>query len=225
MGKITRTLLKDIGELLSRLRTGVFVAIIGVIVGALNWDNLIKATNLWGYISLVLFWLVILIILSIIGELGSRYTGYGFVWLSEWYPNFIYFPKLEISCGVTLNNEIELRVINRKSWQKITLRAEYYCTYIVGTRPGIRGVAPSSVKELLPLASMTGKDARVKVIGKLIDNGITLSTGNKSDEVKFSKPGLYYYEVNLYGMHKGREFDGHGKIALRIKKNNKVECA
>ena len=224
MEKAIRTLLKDVGEILSRLHAGLFVAGIGVIVAALNWDSLIKATSLGENVGLVLFWLVVLIVLSVIGELGCKYLGHGFIWLSEWSPAFIYFPKLELFCSITPNREIELRVINRKSWQNITLRTEYYCTYMAGFRPSIRGVAPPTVKELLPLAPMTGKDARVKIIGRLIDGGITLSTGNKSEEINFSQPGLYYYEVNLNGKYRGKEFGAHGKIAIRLKENREVEC-
>src|SRR6266545_2119935 len=195
MEKAIRTIFKDTGEILSRLHAGLFVAGIGAVVAVFNWDSLIKATSLGEYVGLVLLWLIILIALSVAGELGCKYLGHGFIWLSKWYPALIYFPNLQLSCSITPNNEIELRVINRKLWQNITLRTEYYCAYMVGSRPSIRGVAPPNVKELLSLAPMTGKDARVKIIGRLLDGGITLSTGNKSDEMNFSQPSFYYYEV------------------------------
>ncbi len=226
MGKIIRTLIKDAGEILSHVHAGFIVAGIGVIVAALNWNSLIKAAGIGEYVGLVLLWLIVLIVLSVIGVLGCKYLGHGLIWLSnwEWHPAIIYFPKLELSCSITPSREIELQVINRRSWQKITLRAEYYCAYLAGSRPSIRGVAPPTVKELLPLARMTGKDARVKIIGKLRDDGITLSTGNESEEINFSQSGLYYYEVNLNGKYRGKKFGAHGKLAIRIKENHEVEC-
>jgi len=224
MEKVSRTLLKNFGNVLSRLDARVLIAAIGVIVSTLNWKSLIQATSFREMVGLVFLWLIALIVLSFIGELCCKFLGHGFVWLSEWYPAFIYFPKLELSCSITRNREIELRVINRKFWQKITLRAEYYCTYKAGSRPNIRGVIPPTVKELLPLTPMTGNDARLKVIGWLTDSGIILSTGNRNQEITFSQPDIYYYEVYLNGMYRKKEFGVHGIITIRIKENLEVEC-
>jgi len=121
-----RKILKDIGEILTRLHAGLFVAGIGAVVAVLNFDKLIKATSSGEYIGLVLFWTVILIVLSVIGELGCKYCGRGLIWLSDYYPNWYYFPSLGLSCQITSKKEIELRVINKKKWQTINIRAEFF---------------------------------------------------------------------------------------------------
>lgn len=224
MEKAIRIILKDIGETLSRLRAGLFIAAIGAVVAVVNWDSLIKATSLGEYVGLVFFWLFVLIVISVIGELGCKYIGYGFVWLSEWYPVWFYFPKLDLDCHITLNKEIEMRVTNLKFWQKITLRDAYHSVYEAKSRPSIRGVASPDVKELLPLDTMTGRDARIRIIGRLVEGGMLLSTGNKSEEVKIRQPGFYYYEVSCNGEFRGRKYSGGGKIPIKITENHEVKC-
>jgi hypothetical protein len=49
------------------------------------------------------------------------------------------------------------------------------------------------------------------------------STGNKNEEVKFTQPGLYYYEVNVSGNYKGRKYPGNAKISIRITEDGQVK--
>jgi len=223
--KTIRIILKEIGETLSRLHAGVLIGGVGAVVALFNLDNLIKVTSWTEYVQLVLLWVIGLILVSVAGELIVKYLGRGFVWLSEWYPVWFYFPKLELDCHITPNKEIELRVSNPKWWQRISLRVEFHSVYEVKSRPSIRGVAPPEKKELLPLDTMTGKDARTKIIGRLIEGGMILSTGNRSEEVQITQPGFYYYEVSCNVEFRGIKHVGGEKISIRITENHEVECA
>ena len=166
-------------------------------------------------------WMLLFFVLSF---LVVKALSKSLIWLGNYYPNWYYFPKLELSFVKTSENEIELHAINSKANQKITLRVAYYSVYQAKSPPRVAGVAPLEVKELLPLAPMTGKDARTKIIGSITERGVTLSTGNKSEKIELTQPGFYYYEVSLDGEFRGREYGGGGKIPIKIKENHEVEC-
>lgn len=165
------------------------------------------------------FWLLLLFVLVYILIQGF---GNFLMWLGNYYPNWYYFPNLGLSVRITPEDEIELRIINRKYWQRISLRVEFYYVELRTSPSSIRGVAPPSSKELLPLVPMTGGDTRTKIIGKVVDGGMVLSTGNQSEEILINEPGLYDYAVNLSGKFKEKKYGAHGVIPIRITQDHKV---
>lgn len=123
-----------------------------------------------------------------------------------------------------MTDYLELHVINHKYWQRISLRVEFFAiSEAKSSSVQISGVSPSSYRELLPLDNMTGKDARTKIIGRIVKGGTVLSTGNKNEELQLTGPGLYYYAVNLFGKFKGRKYSANGKVPIRITEKHEVK--
>ncbi len=145
------------------------------------------------------------------------------IWLGNYYPNWYYFPKLQLSVRVTPKKEIELQIINRKYWQRLSVRVEFYYVEPRTSPSNIRGVAPPDVKELLPLDTMARGEIRTKIIGRVVCGGMILSTGNKNKEVEFTQPGLYDYAVNLSGEFRGRKYGAHGAVSIKITENHEVK--
>ncbi len=89
--------------------------------------------------------------------------------IGNYYPNWYYLPKLRMNTTVTPENDIEVTITNPKKSQKMTLRAVYARMHYDVRPPNVlvSGVAPDSVKELLPLSSMNGICSRRKKSGEL----------------------------------------------------------
>lgn len=146
-----------------------------------------------------------------------------FIWLGNYYPKFYYFPKIEVSASITTNKNIELTIVNPKKRKKYSLRAIYRVVQSPDVIIGVSGVAPESVKELLPIDTMEGKSSRKVSIGKIDDGMLVLSGGiNSKDDMKFSSPGLYNYYVAFVGMFRGRNYSVDCAIPIRITENKEI---
>ena len=167
------------------------------------------------FIWLLLFFVLTYLLIQAI----SRFL----IWAGNYYPNWFYFPKIVMSASILPNNDIELKITNRMKRKSITLRAIYGLVQSPDVKIGVSGVAPDSVKELLPSDEMEENSSRKVIIGKVTKNKLILSRGKKSNEDnEFSSPGLYHYYVNVKGKYKGRDYSGSSPISIRILDDNTI---
>jgi hypothetical protein len=171
-----------------------------------------------GILSFWLFSFLIFVYLFF-GGLGTF-----LVWSSNYYPTWFYFPRTEMIPKITCQNEIEVAIVNLRM-QRMDLGAVYaILSSDVKQLPSqANGVSPHHNRLLMPLASMTGRDARIMRIGRIDNGSLILSAGEGNDEMKLEKPGTYLYWINLFGEFRHRDFSGGGKIAFRITENKEVK--
>ena len=164
---------------------------------------------------LLLFFVLIYFLLQCI----SRFL----IWSGNYYPKWYYFPKIIMSASIIPSNEIELTITNRMKRKSISLRAIFGLVQSPDVSIGVSGVAPASVKELLPTDDMEGKSSRKVIIGKVTNNKLILSGGKESKEdMEFSSPGLYHYYVNVHGKYRDRDYSGGSPISIRISSDKNI---
>mgnify|MGYP007100098736 FL=1 len=157
------------------------------------------------------------------GEIGIEHIGRGLVRLSEYYPDFWYLPKIKILASIKKTGEIELVLANKKN-QRFTLAAGYHLleSSVDPLPDQAWGVAPDSKKQLLPLDTMTGKDKRIKKIGRINKEVVVLSAGDNNGEMILEKPGTYQYWVKWYGEFRSREYEAGDKVTIRVTEKSGV---
>jgi hypothetical protein len=99
-------------------------------------------------IGITFLWLLLLFVII---YLAIRGAAKFLIWLGNYYPTWYYFPKLIVDAKLSPNKMIEATITNPRKRQNITLRVFYGSIQSKDVSIGVSGVAPESVKELLPL--------------------------------------------------------------------------
>jgi hypothetical protein len=150
-------------------------------------------------VLVIFFWLLLFFVVT---DLSIRGLERFLLWAGNYYPNWYYFPKIDMFANITPKNDIEVTITNPKKRQKISLQAIYGLIRSDIKIPiGLEsGVAPDEIKQLLPLAPMNGNSSRMVIIGRVEDKCLILFGGKKIvKEMRFTAPGLYNYFINIYG--------------------------
>lgn len=140
-----------------------------------------------------------------------RGLGRVLISVSNSYPNWYYFPRIEITPVITPDNSIELVISNSKS-QKMSLAVNYASLDSKVKPLPMQASGISANKQLLDLDDIPGK--RIVKIGRLDNQTVILSAGNGNGEMTLEKPGIYKYLLNVFGEYKGREYIGSDKITI-----------
>jgi len=172
---------------------------------------------------LTFMWLFLFLLLT---YLASQALALLLIATGNYYPNRYYFPKIDVAAEFTPENQIKVTFTNPKRNQRLTLRAIYGRIDSKVRHPDVvvSGVAPDSVKELLPLSNFEGRASQSVIIGRRESGTLFLSGGNKETrEIKIETPGTYEYLIGIYGIFRGRNYSGTGTIPITITEDRKID--
>ncbi len=175
--------------------------------------------------SALAFGTIIFITLGIIIQALFVAIGKWLVIVSDWYPKWYYFPRIEADAKLTSENDVELTFTNPKKKQKMSFEAVYALIKSdARPLPSIAdGVAPYRKRILFPPSEMKGNCSRRRVIGKVENGKVTLLMGkNNEHDMQLTAPGFYYYS-NFFGVFRNRAYSGGGNFTIVIKENKEVK--
>lgn len=165
----------------------------------------------------VVMGIVLQALLSLLGKLLRS--------LSVWYPNWYYFPRIELTPDITPQNQIELTLANPSSRHTLALQAVFAnLKSHVRPLPGLSmGVAPEANRTIFPMDKMPPRSQRKRTIGAVGDGKVFLTMGTKAQEsMELSIPGVYTYSVTVSGTFRQRPFKGGCAFNIVIHADGRV---